>query len=91
MKSICVIALLALSGVGARATVTFNIYATELRTAGGTSLMAQNGLVLLVADTSNDGFNGLTAGVPEASNHITAALAVGLCALRVTRGLRRKS
>ena len=68
MKSMCVIVLLALSGVGARATVTFNIYATELRTAGGTSLMAQNGLVLLVADTSNDGFSGLTAGAPLTVN-----------------------
>jgi len=68
MKSTCAIVLLALSCVCARATVSFEISATELRTAGGASLMSLNGLVLLVADTSNDGFSGLTAGAPLTVN-----------------------
>ena len=68
MKSTCAIVLLALSCVCARATVSFNISATELRTADGASLMSLSGLVLLVADTSNDGFSGLTAGAPLTVN-----------------------
>lgn len=68
MKSTFVIGLIVLSCVCARATVTFNIYATELRTAGGTSLMAQDRLVLLVADTGNNGFGSLIDGAPLTVN-----------------------
>src|SRR5216117_3273340 len=71
-KSVCAIALIVLSCVCARATVTFNISATELRTAGGASLMSLNGLVLLVADTSNNGFSGLQAGAPLTVNSFLA-------------------
>lgn len=67
MKTTCIIVLLAMSSLCARAVITFNTFAGEMRTAEG-ALMPVGGQVFLVASTLN--------GVFGEPNH-AASLSVG--------------
>jgi len=62
VKASAILACLALlSCLSARATVTLNVDAADLRTANGSELMSTNGLILLVASTNDLAFGGPTA------------------------------
>ncbi len=61
MKSNCTIAFLALSCLWARATITLNTDAGDLRTFGGSALMPSSGQIFLVASTTDGLFGGPTA------------------------------
>lgn len=60
-KSILVLASLLL-GQSAYASITINVSADALKNANGSALIPTNALVILVADTGNDGFGAIQAG-----------------------------